>query len=254
MRELEGKVAIITGASSGIGKAAAKLFGAEGARLILGGRKKDQLDDLVAEIAEADGSAVAIAGDVRDENYARELVESALSRFGGLDISFNNAGVIGDMVDLPYVTADAWQQTLNTNLTGAFFGAKHQIPAMIDRGAGSLIFTSSFVGHAIGFAGMAPYAASKAGLVGMTKCLAVEHGQKGIRVNCLLPGGTRTPMAGDFSQDPSAEDTIAEFHALKRMAEPAEIAQVALFLASDSSSFVTGSAMLADGGNSVTKA
>ena len=254
MRELEGKVAIITGASSGIGRAAARLFAGAGAKLIVGGRRRDQLDGVVTEVEEAGGRAVAIAGDVREERYARELVEGALSRFGGLDISFNNAGVIGEMVDLPRVTADAWQQTLNTNLTGAFFGAKHQIPAMTDRGAGSIIFTSSFVGHGIGFPGMGPYAASKAGLIGLAKCLAVEHGRNGIRVNCLLPGGTKTPMAGDFSQDPSAEATIAGYHALKRMADALEIARVALFLASDASSFVTGSALLADGGNSITKA
>ncbi len=253
MRALDGKVAIITGASSGIGQAAAKLFAQEGARLVLGARSKDRLEALVAEITRANGSATAIAGDVRDEDYAIELVETALGRFGGLDVGFNNAGTIGEMVDVQHMTAEAWQETLDTNLTGAFFGAKHQIPAMIDRGAGSVIFTSSFVGHAIGFAGMASYSASKAGLVGMTKSLAVEHGRNGIRVNSLLPGGTATPMVGDFSNDPSAGDAIAEFHALKRMAQPREIAQAALFLASEAASFVTGSAMVADGGNSVTK-
>lgn len=254
MTVLEEKVAIITGASSGIGEAAAKLFAREGARLVLGARGQGRLNEVVEEIQDAGGRAVALAGDVRDEDYACSLVQQAVQHFGGLDVSFNNAGVMGEVADVCSMTAGAWQETLGTNLTSAFFAAKHQIPVMLERGAGSVIFTSSFVGHTIGFAGLSAYAASKAGIIGMTKCLAVEQGQNGVRVNALLPGGTLTPMAGDFSADPSAQETIAGFHALKRMAEPVEIARAALFLASDASSFVTGSALLADGGNSITKA
>lgn len=251
--QLEGKVAIITGASSGIGEAAAKLFAKEGARLVLGARRKARLDSIVAEIEQQGGAAISVAGDVRDESYAKELVDSAVSHFGSLDVSLNNAGIIGEPVELPRMTAEAWDDVLRTNLTSAFLGAKHQIPAMIDKGSGSIIFTSSFIGHTIGFPGMAAYAASKAGLIGMTHCLAVEHGPGGIRVNALLPGGTKTAMVGDFSEDPKAVETIAGFHALKRMADPDEIARAALFLASDLASFVTGSAMLVDGGNSIVK-
>ena len=251
--QLDGKVAIITGASSGIGEAAAKLFAQEGARLVLGARRKERLDEIVADIGERGGEAVALPGDVREERYAAALVETALARFGGLDIGFNNAGIIGAMGDVPSMAAEDWQSTLQTNLTSAFYGAKHQIPAMYDRGAGSILFTSSFVGHTVGFPGMAAYAASKAGLIGMTQCLAVEHGARGIRINALLPGGTRTPMAGDFSDDPAAAEGIAQLHALKRMADPEEIARAALFLASDAASFVTGAAMLVDGGNSIAK-
>ena len=250
---LEGKVAIITGATSGIGEAAAKIFAQQGAQLVLGARRKDRLDDIVAEIGDNGGTAVAVPGDVQDEHHAAALVETALSRFGGLDIGFNNAGIVGVLCDVPVMTAEDWHRTLQTNLTGAFYGAKHQIPAMRARGGGAIVFTSSFVGHTIGFPGMAAYAASKAGLIGMTQCLAVEHGPDRIRVNALLPGGTRTPMAGDFSSDPAAGEAIAQLHALKRMAEPEEIARAALFLASDAASFVTGTAMLADGGNSIIK-
>ena len=252
--QLQGRVAIITGASSGIGEAAAKLFALEGAQLVLGARRKGQLDEVVRRIREEGGDAIAVAGDVQEERYAVELVEAAVASFGGLDIGFNNAGMIGPMSDIPSMAVEDWRTTLQTNLTGAFYAAKHQIPAMQARGSGSIIFTSSFVGYTIGFPGMAAYAASKAGLIGMTQCLAVEHGRNGIRINALLPGGTKTPMAGDFSDDPAATEGIARLHALKRMAEPAEIARAALFLASDAASFVTGSAMLADGGNSITKA
>lgn len=252
--QLQGKIAIVTGASSGIGEAAARLFAREGAKLVLGARRTDRLDELVAGIERGGGLAVALPGDVQEERYAAALVETALASYGGLDIGFNNAGILGAMGELASLSAEDWQRTLQTNLTSAFYGAKHQIPALLERGGGSLLFTSSFVGHTIGLPGMAAYAASKAGLIGMAQCLAVEHGPQGIRVNALLPGGTRTEMAGDFSDDPAAAEAIGGLHALKRMADPEEIARAALFLASDAASFVTGAAMLVDGGNSIAKA
>lgn len=255
MELLNGKVAIITGATSGIGKASAQLFAREGASVVLGGRRKDLLAQVVRDIELDGGAAIGVAGDVKLEAYAAELVETAVRHYGRLDIGFNNAGEIGEMVPVTELEASAWENTLKVNLTGSFFGAKHQINAMLEaKIEGSILFTSSFVGHSIGFPGMAAYAASKAGLIGMTQCLAVEHGASGIRVNALLPGGTKTAMAGDFSGDPEAEQTISNFHALKRMASADEIAAAALFLASSQSSFVTGSAMLVDGGNSIVKA
>ena len=250
--DLRGKTAIITGASSGIGDAAARLFAEAGARVVVGARRQDRLDDLVRDIESAGGSAVAVAGDVRDESFAADLVDTARRHFDRLDIAFNNAGTLGTPGPVIDLSAEDWSQTIAVNLTGAFYGAKHQLAAMTE--GGSLIFCSSFVGHTIGFPGMAAYGASKAGLIGMVQCLAAEVGPAGIRVNALLPGGTRTPMVGDFAADPSAADMIAGFHALKRMAEPGEIARAALFLASDAASFITGSAMLVDGGNSITKA
>ena len=182
------------------------------------------------------------------------MLHTAASRVGGLDIGFNNAGIVGAMSDVTAMSANDWHATLQTNLTSAFHGARYQVPPMLERGGGSILFTSSFVGHTIGFPGMAAYGASKAGLIGLAQCLAVELGPKGIRVNALLPGGTRTPMAGDYAHDPKAAERIARLHALRRMAAPEEIARAALFLASDSASFVTGTAMLVDGGNSICKA
>ncbi len=250
---LNGKVAIVTGASSGIGEAAAMEFSKAGARLVIGARRQERLDALVSRIAALGGEAIALAGSVDDEEYGHALVQAAVSSFGGLDIAFNNAGIMGAAGETAKIDAHAWHKTLQTNLTGGFYCAKHQIPAMIKRGGGSIIFTSSFVGHTVGFPNVAAYGASKAGLIGLTKCLATELGPASIRVNALLPGGTKTDMAGDFSNDPDAEHTIAGFHALKRMADADEIAKAALFLASDAASFVTGTAMLADGGNSISK-
>lgn len=253
MGRLTGKTAIITGASSGIGRAAAYLFAKEGAKLIVAARRKKNLDELVDEITDKDGIAVAVPGDVTDELYARELVSTAKGIYGGLDIAFNNAGTLGAGGDIESITLDGWNGTLNTNLTSAFLGVKYQLPAMLERGSGSIVFTSSFVGHAIGMPGMAAYAASKAGLVGLARTLAVQYGARGIRVNVLSAGGTETPMAREFIDSKETEAFVRSIHALKRIAEPAEIAQAALFLASDESSFVTGSILSVDGGVSINK-
>ncbi|MGF1553080.1 MAG: SDR family oxidoreductase [Paracoccaceae bacterium] len=248
--ELAGKTIIVTGASSGIGAAAARLFAREGARLVLGARRKALLDEIARQIRDEGGHAEAVEGDVRDETFARDLVRVAKTMFGGLDAAFNNAGIVGPLAPVQDLTVDDWREVLETNLTGAFLAARHQIPALRERGGGSIVFTSSFVGHTIGLPGMSAYAAAKAGLVGLTQVMASENGAAAIRVNALLPGGTRTPMAGD---DRDTLDFVRGLHALKRMAEPEEIANAALFLMSDRSSFVTGAAMIADGGNSICK-
>jgi NAD(P)-dependent dehydrogenase (short-subunit alcohol dehydrogenase family) len=254
MNALADKVAIVTGASSGIGYATAKLFAREGAKLVVTARRRAALDALVAEIQE-DGQAVAIAGDVRDEALAKALVDAALERFGGLDVAFNNAGSTGEMAPLHDLSLAGWRETLETNLTSAFLGAKYQIPAMIERGGGSLIFTSSFVGSTVGFPGMGAYAASKAGQIGLMQVIAAEFGAQGIRANAILPGGTDTPA--NHANAPGATPDVRAFveglHALKRMAAPQEIASAALFLASDASSFTTGAALLVDGGVSINR-
>ncbi|ANT59318.1 short-chain dehydrogenase [Salipiger sp. CCB-MM3] len=247
---LHGKTILITGASSGIGAETARLCAAAGANVVLGARRAERLAALAEEIANAGGAAAYAPGDVRSAAYAAELVALAQSRFGGLDGAFNNAGITGALGPLAEMTEDTWREVIETNLTSGFHAAKAQIPALQMRGGGALVFTSSFVGHTIGLPGMAAYAASKAGLIGMTQALATELGPQNIRVNALLPGGTMTEMAGE---DRAFHETVATMHALKRMATPAEIARAALFLLSDDASFVTGSAMLADGGNSITK-
>lgn len=188
---------------------------------------------------------------MRDEAYAKALVELAVERFGGLDIAFNNAGAVGVMGPVTDMAPATWQETMDTNLTSAYLAARHQIPAMLQRGGGSLIFTSSFVAYTAGMPGMAAYAAAKAGLIGLTQVLAAEYGPKGLRVNALLPGGTDTP--GATTTTPEARAFVEGIHALKRMAQPEEIARSALYLASDASSFTTGTALFADGGVSINR-
>ena len=253
MRQLDGKIAIVTGASSGIGREAALLFAEHGAKLVLVARRRGELERLADEIRDNGGDAVAVAGNVADAETAREAVEVATRQFGGLDVAFNNAGTTGAMVPVPEMTAEMWHEVIGTNLTSAFHAAKHQIPAMLARGGGSLIFTSTFVGHTVGFPGMAAYAASKAGLIGLMQVIAAEYGPQGIRANALLPGGTDTPMGRAVSNTPEALAFVRSLHALKRLATPREIAQSALYLASDASSFTTGTALLVDGGVSITR-
>jgi NAD(P)-dependent dehydrogenase (short-subunit alcohol dehydrogenase family) len=253
MRQLDGKTAIVTGASSGIGREAALLFAEHGAKLVLVARRRDELARVTDEIQSNGGEAVAVAGNVADAKIAHEAVQAAIRQFGGLDVAFNNAGTIGAQVPLPEMTAEMWQEVIDTNLTSAFHAAKHQIPAMLASGGGSIIFTSTFVGHTVGFPGMAAYAASKAGLIGLMQVIAAEYGTQGIRANALLPGGTDTPMGRAVSNTPEALAFVQNLHALKRLARPREIAQSALYLASDASSFTTGTALLVDGGVSITR-
>jgi len=253
MTALLNKTAIVTGASSGIGYSTAILFAMEGANVVVGARRKPELDALVDEIIQLGGHAISVTGDVKDEHYAKELVAIAKGQFGGLDVAFNNAGTIGSMKATIDEPLEEWSNTIETNLTSAFLGAKYQIPAMLDRNGGSIIFTSTFVGYTVGLPNMAAYSASKAGLIGLAKALAAEYSPKGIRINALLPGGTDTPMGRTFANTPETIDFVNNLHAMKRMALPEEIAQSALYLASTASSFTTGSALLADGGVSINR-
>ena len=249
MKLLERKVAIVTGASSGIGKSAAMLFAANGASVVLVARRQAPLDQVVEEIESRGGRALAIVGDVAEERTHTDAIAAARAAFGGLDVAFNNAGVVGAMRPLAEIEPQQWAEVLAVNLTAAFLGARSQIPAMLERDGGALVFTGSFVGCSVGLPGMGAYGAAKAGLLGLVRGIAADYGASGIRANALLPGGTATDMAGDAAQ----REWAAGLHAMKRIAQPEEIAQAALFLASDMASFVTGSALWADGGNAAVK-
>ncbi|MEP0709764.1 SDR family oxidoreductase [Parvibaculum sp.] len=253
MPMLEGKIAVVTGASSGIGRAAAKLFAREGARLVVTARRASELDALVAEINGEGGEAIALAGDIADDATPPALTELAMTSFGGLDIAFNNAGTLGEMAPAAEISLAGWRETMDINLTSAFACARYQLPAMLERGGGSIVFTSTFVGHVLGFPGMAAYAAAKAGIVGLARVIAAEYGPQGIRANAMLVGGTDTPMGRIVAGTPEARSFVASLHALKRIADPDEIARAALFLASDQAGFVTGSAFSVEGGVTITR-
>ena len=249
MTLLSGMTAIVTGASSGIGRETAKLFARQGANVVVCARRERELDTLVGEIERAGGCAIAVAGDVTRPETHVEAVAAARAEFGGLDVAFNNAGVVGKLAAVADLSLADWSDVITTNLTAAFLAAREQIPAMLGNGGGSVIFTSSFVGNSVGLPGMGAYSSAKAGLVGLVKGLAADYGASGIRANALLPGGVNTAMAGDGAQ----REWAAGLHAMKRIAEPQEIAQAALFLASGMSSFVSGSSLWVDGGNAAVK-
>lgn len=246
---LQDKIAIITGASSGIGRATALRFAREGAALVVNARGEEALSRLADDVAATGAKVVAVAGDISDAETHRRLVDAALENFGGLDIAVNNAGTAGPYKPLADVSIEEWQETLAVNLTGAFLGARAQIAAMLATGGGSIVFTSTFVGTSVGIPGMAAYGTSKAALMGLVKGITADYGASGIRCNALLPGGVDTPLAGDAAQ----KEWAAGLHAMKRIADPEEIAAAALFLASPMASFVTGSALYADGGNAAVK-
>lgn len=249
MRLLENKIAVVTGASSGIGRAIARMFAGQGAAVVLNARRQDRLEAVADDIRRHGGRAHLVIGDVTDPATHQRIVAGAVEQFGGLDVAINNAGVVGAVKPLAEITLDDWQNTLSVNLTAAWLGARSQIPAMLARGGGALVFTSSFVGTSVGLPGMAAYGTAKAGLAGLVKGITADYAAQGIRANALLPGGVDTEMAGDQAQ----KDWAAGLHAMKRIARPEELASAALFLASPLASFVTGAALFADGGNAAVK-
>ena len=248
--KLEGKVALITGGTSGIGSATAVLFAHEGAAVVLTGRNRERGERIAESISEEGGQAIFIRSDVRVADDCRQAVERTLERFGRIDVLFNNAGVFHPKT-VPECTEAEWDETIDSSLKGAFLMSKYALPAMIERGSGSIINTSSGWG-VLGGNEAAAYCAAKGGLIVMTKAMAIDHGPDGIRVNCVCPGDVDTPMLKDDADKRGM--TWEDYHAgaidrpMGRIGTAEEIARAVLFLASDDASFVTGEALVVDGG------
>ncbi|NVD27759.1 SDR family oxidoreductase [Parasphingorhabdus flavimaris] len=240
---------IISGASSGIGAAAAEIFAKQGANLVLVARDETGLQETAAKVTDDGGQAIICAGDICDPQTHEHSVDRAMKSFGRLDGAFNNAGTVGATSPLAEISLETFQNVLTTNLTGAFLAAKNQIPAMIESGGGSIVFTGSFVGVSTGLPTMGAYATAKSGLLGLVRSITADYATQGIRSTALIPGGTHTKMAGNADN----REWAASLHAMKRLANPDEIAQAALFLLSNLSSFVSGSTLWADGGNAAVK-
>jgi NAD(P)-dependent dehydrogenase (short-subunit alcohol dehydrogenase family) len=244
---LVGKVAIVTGANAGIGEAVAKVFAEEGAAVVMTGRRKDLLEQVVADIQSKNGRALAIAGSVTDEGHVRSAVDQCVRTFGKLDILVNNAG-IGAFGKVLHETDDAtWNEVLDVNLTGVFRMTRAAVPAMLKAGGGSIVNISS-VGGVIGFWGSAAYGTSKGGLELFTKCVAMDYAKDGIRCNSVCSGLIDTPMAAPLLNNPDMIAQVLDAYPIRRVGTPGEVAKMVLYLASDDASWLTGSSFTIDGG------
>jgi NAD(P)-dependent dehydrogenase (short-subunit alcohol dehydrogenase family) len=247
---LSDRVALITGAGSGIGRASAILFAREGAKVIVVDIVQEAGEETVRLIKDSGGDAFFVRADVSKEADAENMVKKAVEKYGRIDILFNNAGInpSGTVVNTP---GEVWDKVINVNLKGAFLGSKYAIPEMAKGGGGVVINTASVSGL-VGTANEIAYVASKGGIVAMTRGMAIDHVNQNIRVNCICPSGTETPLLnkwlGTVKEPEKVRQELANTSLFKRLARPEEIAHAALFLASDESSFVTGSALVVDGG------
>jgi meso-butanediol dehydrogenase/(S,S)-butanediol dehydrogenase/diacetyl reductase len=243
---LESKVAIITGGGSGIGRAAAELFAREGAKVVVADYNAEAGQNALQAIKDSGGEAVFVQVDVSDPDQVRGMVHMALDTYGGIDILFNNAGILlfGSVLD---TDLKDWNRLMSVNLTGVFLCSQAVIPHMIERGGGSIINTSSSTGAHDVAANIAAYVTSKGGVTLLTRAMAVDHAKDHVRVNAIAPGPTDTPMLRDNMSAQALADFAATFP-MKRLGRPEELAHAALFLASDEASFVTGAVLAVDGG------
>lgn len=247
---LEGKIALITGGASGQGRAAAVRFAAEGATIVLSDVNEDGGTQTMHMVQEDGGEALFVAADVSMESQAAEMVQAALRQYGALHILYNNAGIVGHDVDtdVTRLSVDVWDRILNINLRGIFLGSKYGVPALIESGGGSVINTASIAGL-IGspFAGHA-YTASKGGVIALTRAMAMAYASQGVRVNAICPGGVDTPMVASLQERQGMQEQFAAAHPIGRLGTADDIASMAIYLASDESSWVTGSIFTIDGG------
>ncbi|WP_030222223.1 SDR family NAD(P)-dependent oxidoreductase [Streptomyces bikiniensis] len=248
-RPMAGRVAMITGASSGIGEAAAHAFADEGAAVVLVARRGERLRALVRKIEDSGGRALAVEGDVTDAGRMREAVEAAVEAYGRLDHAFNNAGYASAGLPLHEIDDDVFRRTMDVNVTGVWNCMRHQIPVMLGQDSGGSIVNTASVAATRATGASAAYVAAKHAVLGMTRAAAADYGTAGIRVNALVVGATRTEMMEEvLAQDAGLEQRFADDSVQKRMAAPSEVAAAALWLCGDGASYVTGAAMPVDGG------
>jgi len=241
-----GKVAVVTGGSSGLGRATALAFAAEGARVAVASRRPGESEETVRMIAEGGGEACFIATDVARAPDVENLIAETVRRWGRLDFAFNNAGIMrSPFMPTPDYPLESWDEVIATNLTGVFLSMKYEIPAMLQSGGGAIVNMSSVAGQIGGPVGISYYA-SKHGVIGATKAAALEYATRGIRVNAVCPGVISTPLVEGMPPERAA--ALMAAHPIGRFGVPDEVAQAVIFLCSDKASYITGTALAIDGG------
>lgn len=249
MGRLDGKVALITGAASGMGKIAGSVFAREGARIVLADVADEVGRAAADEVTASGGEAIYVHADVSKAEDAQTMARAAMDHFGSLTILYNNAGIFpADDGSVTETTEDTWDRVMDINLKGVFLGCKYGIPAMIDSGGGSVINVASFVALMGAAAPQIAYTASKGGVLAMTREIAVEFARKGIRANSLCPGPIETPLLAELLADPARRERRLVHIPIGRFGRAEEIVNAALFLASDESSYLTGATFVVDGG------
>jgi NAD(P)-dependent dehydrogenase (short-subunit alcohol dehydrogenase family) len=248
MSEFEGRVALVTGAATGIGRAAAGLFAARGARVALVDVDGPAAESAAHDIVGRGGEAVAITADVADGEAVGAAVARCVDHFGRLDCAYNNAGVSGPAHPVAEMPEAQWRRAVDVMLTGVFLCMRHEIPEILRAGGGAIVNCASGAGL-IGFPGQAAYVASKHGVIGLTKTAALEYAAQGVQINAICPGTARTPMVERVvAETPELREELLRLHPIGRIAEPEEIAEAALWLCTPRASFVAGSALVVDGG------